>query len=458
MAGPTPLRLNSWKEIAQHLQRDVRTVKRWERERAMPVHRVPGRRGSVFAYADEIAAWLDGPAKAAASPDPPPLAPHPGADPLDAAAGDLAPARHTRLSRPVVLLLVGAGVLAVVVAARSFGARPRALHGLVLQGADICAIDERGDVAWRHTVTAGRVLAPQGRWAYVGSAGAGRPQLLAAALDVADARGEEHAVLYAFDQRGRLLWQHVPADHLRFASGEYGPPWASGGGDVVGFEVDGEPRIAWVIHHRTWWPSLLISLDAGGHVRSRFVNAGWLSQVAVDADRRLLVATGVSNSAAAPVLVVLDLRRLSGSSPEVGGSPYACLSCEAGAAARYLVFPRSEISRATELRLTPPTLAAFPERFEVRVPEGGEPETPESIYEFSRDVELRRASRSDTYWQWHRRLEAAGVLQHTADECRARDDLSIRGWDEKNGWRPFSAALTATGAPPARAARRARQP
>jgi hypothetical protein len=35
-------RLESWKEIAAYLGRDLRTVMRWEKERSLPVHRVPG--------------------------------------------------------------------------------------------------------------------------------------------------------------------------------------------------------------------------------------------------------------------------------------------------------------------------------------------------------------------------------------------------------------------------------
>ena len=53
--------LVSWKEIAAFLNRAERTVKRWERERGLPVHRVPGgERGSVFAYPSELADWLKG--------------------------------------------------------------------------------------------------------------------------------------------------------------------------------------------------------------------------------------------------------------------------------------------------------------------------------------------------------------------------------------------------------------
>lgn len=58
--GPlTPRRLDSWKEIAAFLARSERTVKRWEVERGLPVHRVPGTgRRAVFAYSEELADWL----------------------------------------------------------------------------------------------------------------------------------------------------------------------------------------------------------------------------------------------------------------------------------------------------------------------------------------------------------------------------------------------------------------
>jgi eukaryotic-like serine/threonine-protein kinase len=52
-------RLDSWKEIAEYLGRDLRTVQRWEDEKGLPVHRVPGgKRQAVFAYRTEIEAWL----------------------------------------------------------------------------------------------------------------------------------------------------------------------------------------------------------------------------------------------------------------------------------------------------------------------------------------------------------------------------------------------------------------
>jgi Tol biopolymer transport system component len=57
----TQVRLDSWKDIAAYLNRDVRTVIRWEHEKGLPVHRVPGgKRQAVFAYKHEIDKWLVG--------------------------------------------------------------------------------------------------------------------------------------------------------------------------------------------------------------------------------------------------------------------------------------------------------------------------------------------------------------------------------------------------------------
>ena len=52
--------LESWKEIAAYLKRDVRTVSRWEKEESLPVHRhLHQSRASVYAYASELDAWRE---------------------------------------------------------------------------------------------------------------------------------------------------------------------------------------------------------------------------------------------------------------------------------------------------------------------------------------------------------------------------------------------------------------
>ena len=71
-------RLDSWKEIAAYVSRGVRTVRRWEREEGLPVHRHVHRvLGSVYAYRSEIDAWRQsGPRRPVSRPP----APGPGTD------------------------------------------------------------------------------------------------------------------------------------------------------------------------------------------------------------------------------------------------------------------------------------------------------------------------------------------------------------------------------------------
>src|SRR5712692_7179946 len=46
-----PERLDSWKQIAAYLGRDIRTVQRWEKLEGLPVHRHQHqKRASAFAY------------------------------------------------------------------------------------------------------------------------------------------------------------------------------------------------------------------------------------------------------------------------------------------------------------------------------------------------------------------------------------------------------------------------
>ena len=59
--SPDPKRLESWKEIASYLKRDVATVRRWEKREGLPVHRHHHEKlGSVYAYTSELDSWARG--------------------------------------------------------------------------------------------------------------------------------------------------------------------------------------------------------------------------------------------------------------------------------------------------------------------------------------------------------------------------------------------------------------
>ena len=115
-------RLESWKEIAGYLKRDERTVRRWEKEEGLPVHRhLHKKAASVYAFASEIDGWWAGrratldpptaPAEAAA-PVPPPRV----VEPL--------PARGRGWRRPVALALAASVLVAALAAFAGRGVLP----------------------------------------------------------------------------------------------------------------------------------------------------------------------------------------------------------------------------------------------------------------------------------------------------------------------------------------------
>ncbi|HWZ33664.1 MAG TPA: tetratricopeptide repeat protein [Bryobacteraceae bacterium] len=57
---PADDRLDSWKEIAAYLGREVRTVQLWEKSEGLPIHRQQhARQGSVYAFKSELDVWRE---------------------------------------------------------------------------------------------------------------------------------------------------------------------------------------------------------------------------------------------------------------------------------------------------------------------------------------------------------------------------------------------------------------
>lgn len=127
-------RLDSWKEIADYLGRDVRTVIRWEKDKALPVHRVPGgKHHSVFAYREEIDVWLAS-----------------GSAPANGAVPE-APRRPAWVWAVAVasVLLVGGGFAAVRYNSQR---EPMQVERVTFRGSEIVAWDSRGKEAWTYRV------------------------------------------------------------------------------------------------------------------------------------------------------------------------------------------------------------------------------------------------------------------------------------------------------------------
>jgi TolB-like protein len=98
-------RLDSWKEIAAYLRREVRTVQRWEKSANLPVHRLQiEKQSAIYAYKAELDAWYNS------------RRPDLESDPANSEAKDM-PTWFERLRQPWI-----AAVLAALIVILSGGA------------------------------------------------------------------------------------------------------------------------------------------------------------------------------------------------------------------------------------------------------------------------------------------------------------------------------------------------
>jgi hypothetical protein len=426
MSQPPPDRLDSWKAIADFLQRDVRTVHRWEKTLSLPVRRVPGHRGhSVFAYVSEIEAWL----KTAPS------------DPRPAETAVVRPAWHMRGWQ---LAAVAAAVLIVT----GIGWRAR---GLIAGDAPIdvqvtptavVAVGAGGAERWRYPFSQGEpaFALPRRR----------TPEWLTSGKNASVLVGTSHRMRTGNNvaSSGQLLWLSAAGhlertfsfdDRLAFGGGEYGAPWL-----ITDFRVGPKDAslVAVAARHLEWWPSVVTVLDGQGTRRGTFVNAGWIDGLQWVTPDRLIIG-GFSNLRDGGMIALLDANALDGQSPAPEDSTFRCKGCGAGVPLRYVTLPRSELNRVTGSRFNRVTLEPAGGRVVARTLEAEftEQEGVEALYEFSPSLDLVHASYSDQYWRMHKALEAQGKLTHTRAQCPDRDGpRQIDVWEPRTGWKTITIA------------------
>ena len=445
---PEPDRLDSWKQIADHLGREVRTAIRWERERGLPVHRVPGgQRGAVFAYRSEIDAWLRSREL---------LAPLPASAPVPApppSAASRAPGRRTlRLPAAALLLLVAiAAATAWLLRPRDLASGPPAVlvDRVEFGPRELVARDHDGRVAWRHVfeqaVNTEVLSALTSQWYSIGDLdGDGRLEVVASVpLESESMVGRitntrpSRDELLCFSSTGEVLWHTRLDDRLEFRGGTFAPPWLAG--HVAVYRVTQGIRIAWTQVHHTWWPSPLLVFDAKGRRLSTFVHAGSIRALrAVESGGRVhLLAGGVSNSYRAAFLAVLDGENATGHGPVPAGSPFECLGCTQALPQRYFLFPPSDISVASGLPYnTLKDVIPYGDGFEIfTIENGASKEIAELNFRFSRGFTLLDARSSDS-WPAHETYEQAGKLDHGVARCPwYLKPPPVREWDAVHGWR-----------------------
>jgi hypothetical protein len=436
--GDTPQngsdRLDSWKAIAAYLNRDDRTVRRWERERGLPVRRVRGGRGtSVFAYASEIDAWLNASGEERPVPSETPLS-----TPLATKSS-----RRWRVAAIVALCLVALATMTWRYREASAAAGNLRIE---MTPEAIVAYDASGAQRWRYVfqpsyrvwlpdlmAEPGRMLPAPNASVYAATSHRVRRS---------DELGEGGELL-SLSVDGKLLRSFSFTDAVTFDRVKYGPPWA-----ITAFEVDdsgSSRRTAVAAHHFQWSASLVTILDQDFQRHGTYVQSGWIEAVHWLAPNRLLIG-GFNHARDGGMVALLDPSALDGQAPESPGTHDYCESCGARLPLRMIVLPRTEVNRVTGSRFNRAKIQVMPDRIVARtieVEQTSQEAAADVLYEFSPSLDLIRASFSARYWELHRALEQQGKLTHSRETCPDRNGpREMLMWEPATGWRRTTISTT----------------
>ncbi|MEJ5369205.1 MAG: helix-turn-helix domain-containing protein [Bryobacteraceae bacterium] len=405
--------LTSWKEIARHLGVTERTAQNWEREHGLPVHRLPGEKGRVYVWEDELDHWQ-------------------------------ASVHHRRAtwgkfrSRPVLVAAATLTVTALILAASLFWwlqTRRGPPARFFLDVRTLVVADDNGRVIWSrtfdepfHRAVTPADLAAMRLASFADLDGDGRNEFLFVYRPVSEStRG---ATLFCFSDRGQILWQYTARHPVSTPKETFDPPYLASFVLPLPPARDGTRSVVFVGHHLRYFPAHVTLLSPRGHVQGQYWHSGhllhgetaWLD----GCEGPSLLLAGVSNSYKTSTLIALDPGNLQCASDESEHPVYQLNRPGRNCELARILFPRTCISRKFDPYSQPSGLYVFPDHIQFGTLERFGRKDCCTQYLFDNSLSLRSAEVIDSFLAYHRELEAAAQLDHPFSESEERALSRIR--------------------------------
>ena len=305
MDGNGPARLNGWKEIANHLGVTVRTAQLWEKQRSLPIHRLPGGgKPSVFSTTEELEAWIHC---------------NPGQPAPETRPTEIR--RTRRIGRLPIAAVVAVLVVVSILAIVQIPSNPSTLVAEVatcsMEGQNVKALDATNRVVWLWPYEE-MAEVDNGEWpdhpeCIVQDVNAdGRSEVLFLYLGNDRYKNDARLICNTPGQK-RSLWEHPLGRRLEKDGREFSAAYI--GRLVRPVEIHGTLHLIVVTRHSPSYPSEVVLLNArSGALVDRYSHPGHLEAIALgdldlDGTNELLVG-GINNPGPGPgrpVLILLDL-------------------------------------------------------------------------------------------------------------------------------------------------------
>lgn len=392
--------LNSWKEIGNFLGVTVRTVQRWERAEALPVHRhSPGPKAHVWAYEDELLAWRDGGR---------------GVNLWRRNQDERAAALPSSASRRLALLAGLALLAALATLLLAWWHRIFPFHrtpaSWQIANGRLTVFDPLGRVCW-HSLHPGIRPNPPEIHDLVRIEdidGDGRIEVLLSFAS--DPHAALPGELFCFEEHGALRWRVRAGAAVRFSGRDFDHNYS--GVFTRPLDLRGRRLLLTVANHQIWYPAHVALRDPStGRVLAEYWHPGAISHLVtadLDGDHiPELLLGGLNNPGPGlghAALAVLPLPfGLPNSNPRRPRSP-------GGGEKAYLLFPRADVNDVT---------GTLPLLSRLSVDPSGRvlviitlPQAAAASFTLDSHLHVIDHRFSDNFPAVHKSLEVSGLLRH----------------------------------------------
>ncbi len=428
---PSRRQLTSWKEIAGYFGITERTAQKWERELGLPVHRLPGERGRVTAWTDELDQWR--------------------VSVLDRPSWWVSLKFWRAAGAAGVLILAAAAIAGGVMGWLRLRQGPPAQFRLDLR--TLIVTDERGREVWRRSFNEPfvRDLTPEVMHtfrlvSFDDLDGDGRAEMLFVYRPLSeDRRGD---TLYCFSGRGQELWHYQTTRTVSTPRETFGPPFLGAFVLALPAGKEGRRNVLFVSHHVSYFPAQAAVLSPEGRVLGEYWHSGHLilaeaAQLEGRATPSILLA-GISNSYRTATLIALDPDGMWCASDETEHPDYQLDPPGRDCELARILFPRTCINRKFEPYSHPNALIVHRDLIQMGTSEHSSREGSNAVFSLDRRLALRSAEVIDQFLTYHRELEAAGQLDHSFTGAELRSLRQIR---ILRHWKLAAVSSTPSGAP-----------
>jgi hypothetical protein len=383
-SSPSSGRLTTWKQIALHFDRSVRTVQRWESHQGLPVHRLPTARGeSVYATVAELDRWASSAAGVATTLGSDEQSAVPQNDveqegsaataaPAEVAAGALrsrpAPTSPPHRPRARHAALVLLALVAVAVGWWYFMSSRAQPSSFRVDQDTLIVLDGRGSTLWTRELPFR--MQPQSEYERLDREfhrpasifgdldGDGRREVVFAARS-ADLSG----LVRCYEMDGTVRWDRKPEHTAHFGQGQMGPPWIPMFVSETG-EQGGRPEIWVTWAHHPEFASFVERLDIKtGRPLETYWSPGHITAIAAERiGWKDLLAVGASNNEFHGGSVAVFERSESGGTAPAADDGFRCSNCPVGKPVAFFVFPK--LSQAAQLSGWDAELVIYPLHFD----------------------------------------------------------------------------------------------